>query len=115
LPIGDLYKTQVLEIAKYLEIPEEIINKPPSAGLIKDQTDEAELKISYKNLDLILTGLERKIDLLTISKITKISISDIKRIKNMRIKSQHKRRSPLIPKIGLRTPGLDWRSPIQIG
>ena len=115
LPIGDLYKTQVLEIAKYLKISEEIIYKPPSSGLIKDQTDEAELKINYKNLDLILSGLERKIDLLTISKITKISISDIKRIKNMRIKSQHKRRSPLIPKIGLRTPGLDWRSPIQIG
>jgi NAD+ synthase len=115
MPIGDLYKSQVLELAKYLEIPKEIINKPPSAGLLKDQTDEGELKISYKNLDLILAGLENKIDLLKISKIAKVKISDIQRIKNMRIKSQHKRRSPLILKLGLRTPGLDWRSPIQLG
>ncbi len=115
MPIGDLYKSQVLELAKYLEIPKEIINKPPSAGLLKDQTDEGELKISYKNLDLILAGLEKKIDLLKISKIAKVKISDIQRIKNMRIKSQHKRRSPLILKLGLRTPGLDWRSPIQLG
>ena len=115
MPLGDLYKSQVYELAKYLKIPKEIINKPPSAGLLKGQTDEADLKISYKKLDLILLGLEKKIDLLTISKISKISITDIKRIKRMRINSQHKRRSPLIPKIGLRTPGLDWRSPIQIG
>jgi len=66
-------------------------------------------------LDLILAGLEKKIDLLKISKIAKVKISDIQRIKNMRIKSQHKRRSPLILKLGLRTPGLDWRSPIQLG
>jgi len=115
MPIGDLYKSQVLELAKYLKIPKEIINKPPSAGLLKDQTDEGELKMSYKKLDLILAGLEKKIDLATISKIAKVKIYDVQRIKNMRIKSQHKRRSPLIPKIGLRTPGLDWRSPIQIG
>lgn len=115
MPIGDIYKTQVLELAKYLKMPKEIINKPPSAGLLKDQTDEGELKISYKNLDFILTGLEKKIDILTISKIAKVKLSDIQRIKKMRIKSQHKRRSPLIPKIGLRTPGLDWRSPVQIG
>jgi NAD+ synthase len=115
MPIGDLYKSQIFELAKYLEIPFDIINKPPTAGLIKDQTDENELKISYKNLDLILAGLEKKMDILKISKITNIKISEIKRIKNMRIISQHKRRGPLIPKLGLRTSGLDWRSPIQEG
>ena len=115
MPIGDLYKTQVLELAKYLEIPKEIINKPPTAGLLKGQTDEEELKISYKKLDMILFGLEKKIDISTISKITKVTASEVKRIKDMRLKSQHKRRNPLIPKLGIRTPGLDWRSPIQIG
>lgn len=115
LPIGDLYKTQVFEMAKHLEIPKEIINKPPSAGLLNSQTDEKELQINYKILDLILAGLEKKIDISTISKITEVKLLDIQRIKKMRIKSQHKRRSPLIPKIGLRTSGLDWRSPIQLG
>jgi NAD+ synthase len=114
-PIGDLYKSQIIELAKYLKIPAGIINKAPTAGLLKDQTDEKDLKISYKNLDLILAGLEKKIDKTRISKITKIKISEVKRIEKMILKSQHKRRFPLIPKLGLRTPGLDWRIPIQIG
>jgi NAD+ synthase len=114
-PLGDLYKSQIYNLAKYLKIPNEIINKPPSPGLLKNQFDEIELKITYKNLDLILAGLENKIDLPTISKLTKIKKSEIKRINQMIIQSQHKRRFALIPKIGIRTPGLDWRIPIQLG
>jgi len=55
-PIGDLYKTQVWELAKFLNIPEEIINKPPSADLWVGQTDEQEIGISYEILDKILFG-----------------------------------------------------------
>ena len=115
MPIGDIYKTQVFEVARYLKIPEEIIKKPPTAGLIKDQTDEKELKISYKQLDQILYGLEMKMEPLLIAQVVGSTQKEVKRIQNMRVKSQHKRRTPLIPKIGLRTPGLDWRSPIQTG
>lgn len=114
-PIGDLYKTQIWELAKYLKIPRELISKQPTAGLIKGQTDLSELKIGYKDLDKILVGLERKMSIEKISKFLDIDVSEIQRIKNMRIKSQHKRRLFLIPKIGLRTPGLDWRSPVQLG
>jgi len=114
-PIGDLYKTQVWELAKYLKIPKEIIMKPPTAGLWKGQTDEQELRISYKYLDRILSGLEQKMDFDDIARIVGVKISDVERIHGMRVKSQHKRRMALIPKIGLRTPGLDWRSPIQVG
>jgi len=114
-PIGDLYKTQVLELAKYLKIPKEIISKPPTAGLWHGQTDEQELKLSYGELDRILTGLERKMDVEDIAKTVGVKKSEVERIKKMRVKSQHKRRTALIPKIGLRTPGLDWRSPIQEG
>ena len=81
----------------------------------KGQTDEEDLKINYSNLDLILAGLEKKIDVNSISEITQIKISEVRRIEKMISLSQHKRRFPLIPKIGLRTPGLDWRIPIQIG
>ena len=115
MPIGDLYKTQVSDLARYLKIPKEIISKPPTAGLWKSQFDEIELKISYKTLDVILAGLEKKIDINDIAKIAEVKKSDVERIKNMRVRNQHKSRSPLIPKIGIRTPGYDWRSPILIG
>ena len=114
-PIGDLYKTQVWELAKLLKIPKEMIKKPPTAGLWKDQSDEKELGMSYNQLDKVLAGLERKIDFDDISRISGVKKSEIIRIKNMRIRSQHKSRAPLIPKIGVRTPGYDWRSPIVEG
>jgi NAD+ synthase len=115
MPLGDLYKTQVWELAKFLKIPKEIISKPPTAGLWKGQFDEEELKLNYDILDKILAGLERKIDINEIAHIVNVKKSDIDRIKRMRIKTQHKRRAALIPKVGLRTPGYDWRSPIVEG
>lgn len=115
MPIGDLYKTQVFELARYIGIPEDIIRKPPSAGLWKGQTDEKEIGISYEILDQILYGLELKMSLDKIAREIPVSIETVKRVKEMRIKSQHKRRTPLIPKIGIRTVGLDWRSPVLQG
>ena len=112
-PIGDLYKTQVYGLARHFGIPKEIISKPPTAGLWKEQTDEKELGMSYKTLDKILYGLEYKFDLSELAIVLNVTMSDIERIRQMRIKSQHKRRTALIPKIGLRTPGLDWRVPVQ--
>lgn len=53
-PIVDLYKTEVKELAKYLNIPEEYITKAPSAGLWEGQTDEGELGITYELLDKVL-------------------------------------------------------------
>jgi NAD+ synthase len=102
-------------LAEYLKIPNEIIAKPPSAGLLKGQTDEEDLKLTYNDLDLILLGLEKKYDDNEIVSKYNVKLSDVERIRYMRKKSQHKRRYPLIPKIGLRTPGLDWRSPVQEG
>lgn len=115
MPIGDLYKTQVRQLAKFLKIPREIITKSPTAGLWKGQFDEKELKISYNKLDLVLAGLERKIDTVDIARIVNVKKSEVDRIKKMRIKTEHKRRAALIPKIGIRTPGYDWRSPILEG
>lgn len=115
MPLGDLYKTQVWELAKFLKIPKEMITKPPTAGLWHGQTDEQELKLSYGELDKILAGLERKMDIEDIANIVGVKKSEVERIRKMRIKSQHKRRTALIPKVGLRTPGLDWRSPVQEG
>jgi NAD+ synthetase len=56
-PIGDLYKTQVWELARHLGVPEVIITKPPTADLIVGQTDEGDLGISYARADEILNGM----------------------------------------------------------
>ncbi|HEY33441.1 MAG TPA: NAD(+) synthase [Dehalococcoidia bacterium] len=57
LPLGNLVKAQVREMATFLGIPREIIDKPPSAGLWPGQTDEAELGLSYEEIDrYLLTG-----------------------------------------------------------
>lgn len=53
-PLGDLYKSQVWELSKYLGVPDEIINKKPSADLWLGQTDEEELGITYVDADKIL-------------------------------------------------------------
>ena len=58
-PIGHLYKTEVKQLAKYLEIPKQIIDKAPSADLWEGQTDEKELGISYKEIDEWLYLAER--------------------------------------------------------
>ena len=54
-PIGDLFKTQVWELARYLGIPSALIDKPPSADLEADQTDEGDLGITYARADEILS------------------------------------------------------------
>lgn len=53
-PIRHLYKTQVYQLAKYLGVPEKIIQKKPTAGLWPGQTDEKELGFSYQEADQIL-------------------------------------------------------------
>jgi NAD+ synthase len=56
-PLGNLVKAQVRDMARFLGIPHEIIEKPPSAGLWPGQTDEAELGLSYDDIDrYLLTG-----------------------------------------------------------
>jgi NAD+ synthase len=59
LPLGSLYKHEVRELARAIETPERIIDRPPSAGLWAGQTDEDEMGITYEELDGILEGLER--------------------------------------------------------
>jgi NAD+ synthase len=53
-PIGDLYKTQVRQLARAMDVPAEIIEKPPSADLWVGQTDEGELGFTYEQVDQLL-------------------------------------------------------------
>ena len=56
-PLGNLYKTQVRALAKYLEVPHHIIDKTPTAGLWPGQTDEGELGMSYEEIDTVFLNL----------------------------------------------------------
>jgi NAD+ synthase (glutamine-hydrolysing) len=56
-PLGDLFKTQVWQLAKFLGVPEVIVTKPASADLIEGQTDEGDFGISYPEADQILNWL----------------------------------------------------------
>lgn len=89
-PIGDLYKTEVYEIARFLGIPEDIVKKTPTAGLYVGQTDEAELGLSYPELDEILKAIEKGIER---------KDEKFERVKRLVNASEHKRRSPPIPRL----------------
>src|SRR3989338_5532698 len=60
LPIGDLYKAQVRQLAREVGVPNQIIDRPPTAGLWEGQTDEEELGISYETLDAILKAMNEQ-------------------------------------------------------
>lgn len=109
LPIGDLYKTQVRLMAKDLGLPQAIIKKPPSAGLWKGQTDEGELGITYEKMDQILFGTERGFLPEDIAKENGIPLKEVLRIEAMIEATSHKRKMPDVPKLGVRTVGIDWR------
>lgn len=91
LPLGDILKTEVKQIALEINIPEEIINKPPSAGLWEGQTDEGEMGISYTDLDNALTVIET-------DKRERLS-PIIKSVKNKINATSHKRSLPFIFKV----------------
>jgi NAD+ synthase len=95
MPIADLYKNQVRQLAEYLEMPSRIVDKIPSAGLWPGQSDEEELGISYDLLDQILFCLEKNFDEKEISDKLRISRSIVTDIKNRVKNNEHKRRSPL--------------------
>ena len=61
-PIGDLFKTQVWDLARHLEVPLPIVDKPPSADLEANQTDEGDLGITYRNADAILAAMLQGFD-----------------------------------------------------
>lgn len=87
LPLGGLLKTEVRELARALDIPREIIDKPPSAGLWEGQTDEGELGISYEELDAALVALQG-------SQAASASDEVTERVRHMVSRTYHKR-SPI--------------------
>ena len=109
LPIGDLYKTQVRALAAELDLPARIRERVPTAGFWEGQTDEGEIGLSYDLLDRILLGLEQLAPVETIAAAAGTDPETVRRVDARVRANRHKRRTPPIPKVGLRTVGLDWR------
>jgi NAD+ synthase len=84
LPLGNLVKAQVRELAAYLGVPECIITKPPSAGLWQGQTDESEMGLTYREIDEYLLN-------------DKASDVVRRKLESMFAASEHKRKTPPLP------------------
>jgi len=98
-PLGDLYKTQVWQLADYLGVPNEIIEKTPSAGLWPGQTDEGELGYSYRDIDRFLYYLfdeERPLSEIQKAGFDEKMVGDLL---NMIRQAEHKRRLGVKPLI----------------
>lgn len=113
-PIGDLYKTQVWQLAEYIGIPTEIIRKKPSAGLWKGQTDEEELGHTYYEIDRVLYALvELELSVRETSEILGLDIESVEDIYRRIIRSEHKRKPPTITRLSKMCLDKDWRYPVE--
>ncbi len=113
-PLGDLYKTTIIHLAKHLQIQHRVAAKQASPGLWPGQTAEEELGLSYEKLDMILWGLERWMGPEEIARDTGLPKNTVSRVRTRWMNSEHKRRPPLSLKMGYRTAGSDLRLPYSV-
>jgi NAD+ synthase len=110
-PIGDLYKSQVRQLAAAIGVPEQIIRKAPSADLWPGQTDETEADFSYPLLDRLLFWRvdKRRSD----EEMTALGFDPelVARVDRLIATSEFKRQIPPIAKLGPRTAGVDYLYP----
>jgi len=108
-PLGDLYKTQIWQLAERLGVPPNIVSKKPTADLWPGQTDENEIGLTYGELDSLLYLMID--DRMTQEDLLKEGFKKetIKRIAELVRKNQFKRRPPLIAKVYYRTINVDFR------
>lgn len=98
-PIAGLYKTQVRQLAEYLEVPPQIINKTPSPDLLPGITDEYILGMTYDLLDRILVRLERGLEHDIVASELKIPVGQVDYVAELISRSAHMRGLPLVPEL----------------
>jgi NAD+ synthase len=114
-PIGDLYKTQVWQLASYVGVPDQVISKAPSADLWEGQSDEQELGFTYAAVDRLLYNLvdrrHTQDDLVEMGHDRAFVDAVTHRIRV----NQYKRRPPIIAKLSARTIDREFRYPRDWG
>lgn len=114
-PLGDLYKSQVWQLAEYLGVPESVVKKAPSADLWEGQTDEQELGFTYADADRILYYMvDRRY---TMPELVELGYAEetVTMIFKRMQRNQYKRRMPVIAKVSHRTVEWDFRYPRDWG
>ena len=110
-PIGDLYKSQVRQLAAAIGVPDAIIRKAPSADLWPGQTDETEAGFSYPELDrLLFWRIDKR---RSIDEVVALGFPRemVERVDRMVAGAEFKRQVPPIAKLGPRTAGVDYLYP----
>ena len=99
MPFADLYKCQVRQFGKHLDIPEGIVNKPASPRLWAGHETEKEIGLDYDSLDLIVYAHAEGLDNASVAEETGLPKAQVDRIISMITASEHKRRLPAILKL----------------
>jgi NAD+ synthase len=111
MPIGDLYKSQVRQMAADMGILEAILRKPPTADLWPDQTDETEMGLTYAAVDRLLYWMvdrrRSRRQLLAMG----FDAEFVDRVARMVAGTEFKRQTPPVAKLTTRTPGVDYLYP----
>ncbi len=108
-PLGDLYKTQIRQLAAHLGVPQPILDKPPTADLFVGQTDEGQLGYPYAAIDAVLIELidhRRPAEYLVANGHDEALVQRVSRLVG---RTQFKRRLPVIAKLSERTIDRDFR------
>jgi NAD+ synthase len=107
-PIGDLYKTQVRQLSRALNVPSVIVDKPPSADLWSGQTDEDELGFTYEDVDKLLYLLVDQRYSPEECVETGFAETFVEKVVGRIRNTQFKRMLPPVAKISNRTVGYDF-------
>jgi NAD+ synthase len=110
-PIGDLYKSQLRAVAGALGVPQEILDKAPSADLWPGQTDEGELGAGYDDLDRVLFALVDRRWSVERCVAGGLDPQLVTRVAARVARNEFKRQMPPVAKLSLRTPGVDHLYP----
>jgi NAD+ synthase len=110
-PIGDLYKSQVRQLAAEMGVPQRILDKAPSADLWPGQTDEGELGMSYAEMDRLLYWLVDRRRSRGQLEAMGFGAPAIEHVERLIATSEFKRQMPPVAKLTTRTPGVDYLYP----
>jgi NAD+ synthase len=107
-PLGDLYKTQLRQLGRALQLPQSVLDKPPSADLWAGQTDEAELGMTYEQVDPLLYLLADKRYTPEDCVQAGFDQAFVEKVVQRMRRNQFKRIMPPIAKLSNRTVGYDF-------